>query len=372
MKKFLIGTAITAGMILAGSLSVFADDITVKVANSELDFDQPPVVVEGRTLVPFRAIFEALGADVEWDAENREVTGTRGSTVVTMTIDEPEMTVNSETVELDVPAQIINSRTMVPVRAVSDGLDETVKWDADTKTVEITTSLLEEGDISELTINPSWLDEAGAKVVTFDPDNGAFTFSSQVFDINPETGKEDYYDVYATMNTAVVDVIHGEEAKAIAREHGTLDVDKFESKVRNTFGSAKWVAVDAVVYPISEDTGYSWWSHYTDADIDLRNMGTSFGKPFSADECRLDTYELLYNGEYYNLAYSKKNGDFHTVSVYCLPEDYDNMIFIHTGCDERNTTVRDTINMLLEKGLDGGAMWMPLKSNEEISERFWS
>lgn len=185
MKKFLAGLMLMTGGILLGSLNVFASDITVKVANSELEFDQLHVVVQGRTLVPFRAIFETLGAEVEWNVENREVTGTRGDTVVSMTIDEPEMQVNEETIELDVPAQIVNSKTMVPVRAVSDGLDETVSWIADTKTVDIKTSLLYSNDSLKEYINPNWTDEIGlyiGKASEMYISDGAITFDSYLFD----------------------------------------------------------------------------------------------------------------------------------------------------------------------------------------------
>lgn len=115
------------------------DDATIMVyLNGEkLSFDQPPVIINGRTLVPLRAIFEALGAKVMWDDATKTVTATRGYTIVSLEIGKNYITIDGMAKELDVPAQIINSRTMVPVRAISEAFGCQVGWDAGTQTVLI-------------------------------------------------------------------------------------------------------------------------------------------------------------------------------------------------------------------------------------------
>lgn len=85
-----------------------------------------------------RAIFEALGASVSWDARTFTVTGTKGSTVVTITLDAPEATVNGTYVPLAQPARLIGSRTYVPLRFVSEALGARVGWDGETATIRIT------------------------------------------------------------------------------------------------------------------------------------------------------------------------------------------------------------------------------------------
>ncbi|HAF59928.1 MAG TPA: copper amine oxidase, partial [Clostridiales bacterium UBA9856] len=102
-----------------------------------LTFDQPPINRNGRVLVPMRAIFEALGADVDWDNNLRRAIGTLGARQVQLTIDSKTAYINGEPVELDVPAVIESSRTLVPVRVVSEGLDAKVDWDGITNTVII-------------------------------------------------------------------------------------------------------------------------------------------------------------------------------------------------------------------------------------------
>ena len=85
-----------------------------------------------------RAIFEAFGADVEWYDSTKTVMGRKGDTTVRLTIGSNKMDINGTTTELDVPPSIINSRTMVPVRAISEAFDCNVSWNQETKTVLIT------------------------------------------------------------------------------------------------------------------------------------------------------------------------------------------------------------------------------------------
>ncbi len=112
-------------------------EITVKVNGDSVDFDQAPISSNGRVLVPLRAIFEALGAQVKWDNATRTVTATKGATNITVVIDNNSPTVNGVSKKLDVPAQIVNGRTLVPVRFISESLGAVVEWNEGTQTVSI-------------------------------------------------------------------------------------------------------------------------------------------------------------------------------------------------------------------------------------------
>jgi hypothetical protein len=101
-------------------------------------FDQPPINVNGRVLVPMRAIFESLGATVNWEQDIKRVTGTLGKISVMLTIGDKRAYLNNKEIELDVPALIQNGRTLVPIRFISGSLKAKVDWDADTNTVVIT------------------------------------------------------------------------------------------------------------------------------------------------------------------------------------------------------------------------------------------
>jgi len=89
-------------------------------------------------MVPLRAIFEALGAEVDWNASTQTVTGTKGSTVVQLTIGSTSPTVNGVVVPIDQPGVVIEERTMVPLRFVGESLGVTVEWDGPTSTITIT------------------------------------------------------------------------------------------------------------------------------------------------------------------------------------------------------------------------------------------
>ena len=99
--------------------------------------DVPPQLVSGRTLVPMRAIFEYLGAEVTWDNDTRTATGTLDDTVVIIQIDNTTAYVNDVPYTLDVPAQIIGNRTMVPARFVSESLGCVVTWYNETQTAAV-------------------------------------------------------------------------------------------------------------------------------------------------------------------------------------------------------------------------------------------
>ena len=140
MKKLLVAMLAVAMLTMA----CFAADITVTLDGEPIDFaDQAPEIVEGRTLVPLRAIFEALGASVEWDQVTRTVTSEMGGTTIQLTVGSDTLYKNDEPVTLDVPAQIINSRTMVPARAIAESYGVGVEWDAATRTVVLTKPVVE-------------------------------------------------------------------------------------------------------------------------------------------------------------------------------------------------------------------------------------
>ena len=106
--------------------------------NNAINFDQQPIVENGRTLVPLRAIFESLGAEVDWDSKTQTIVGTKGDTTVTLVVGNTTATVNDNVVELDVPPKIINDRALVPARFIAESLNCFVGWQEKTKTVYIT------------------------------------------------------------------------------------------------------------------------------------------------------------------------------------------------------------------------------------------
>jgi hypothetical protein len=112
--------------------------IKVTLNGTELQFDQPPVLDGGRTLVPMRAIFVALGAEVDWDGDTQTAIGVKGDLTVTLQIGSNILVKNGENITLDVPAKIVGGRTLVPARAIAESFGADVRWDGDAQTVIIT------------------------------------------------------------------------------------------------------------------------------------------------------------------------------------------------------------------------------------------
>ena len=134
MKKFILSSVVFIGL----ALIVQADEpIKVTLNEQLLVFDQPPIVEEGRSLVPMRAIFEAMGAAVEWKDDTQSAIATKDDKKIIITVDNKVAYVNGEPHSLDVPAKVLNGRTLVPVRFVSEMLDCNVDWDEETQTVVI-------------------------------------------------------------------------------------------------------------------------------------------------------------------------------------------------------------------------------------------
>lgn len=113
------------------------DDIAVQFNGKYMNFDVPPLIINSRTMVPMRAIFEALGCTVSWDGTTQTATGIRNGTAVSLTIGSDMGKVNGKGVALDAPAALINGRTMIPLRFVSEALGALVNWEAETSTVRI-------------------------------------------------------------------------------------------------------------------------------------------------------------------------------------------------------------------------------------------
>lgn len=111
--------------------------VKLYVNGEEPTFEVAPFIREGNTLVPFRAISEALKATVIWNEEERSVTVTRDGITVKLFIDSKTATVNGNEVTLEVPAAIENGSTVVPVRFVSEALKAAVKWESETQSVVI-------------------------------------------------------------------------------------------------------------------------------------------------------------------------------------------------------------------------------------------
>jgi len=114
-----------------------AQPIRVILDGITLLFDVQPNTVDGRTMVPMRVIFEALGAEVQWNAATSTITATKDDLVIQTTIGNKTMRINGVAKEMDTAPISIAGRTLVPVRFISEAFNCEVRWDPDTRTVHI-------------------------------------------------------------------------------------------------------------------------------------------------------------------------------------------------------------------------------------------
>lgn len=112
-------------------------EIKVYVNDTRVQFDVPPVVIQDRTMVPIRAVFEALGADVQWNNITKTATIMKDNKRVQVQLENQRAYVNGIVVRMDVPATAIDGRILVPVRFISENLGLNVDWVNETKTVFI-------------------------------------------------------------------------------------------------------------------------------------------------------------------------------------------------------------------------------------------
>jgi len=159
VKKRRVITLVITILVLLSTYTAFADnksDVIVSMqinvpimevngVQTEIDAGRgtTPVVTEGRTLVPIRAIIEAFNGVVEWDNSTQTVIIKLENDVITLAINSNTAYLNSKAYLLDVPPRIINGRTMLPIRFIAEGFNLGVAWESDTQTVTIIRNLLD-------------------------------------------------------------------------------------------------------------------------------------------------------------------------------------------------------------------------------------
>lgn len=119
--------------------------ITVRVGGEVLFFDVLPRVENGRTLVPMRLIFEALGADVVWDEKTMGVLAKKEDVSVSLTVGSDVIYINGEEARMDARPVLEEGRVLVPLRFVAEALDAKVSWNGRDEIIDIVTKAPEGG-----------------------------------------------------------------------------------------------------------------------------------------------------------------------------------------------------------------------------------
>ncbi len=138
MKKFIIFSLIAILTIMTIVFSA-PEKISVELNGTEINFDVDPQIINDRTMVPLRAISDAIGSTLLWDGENSSILLHLNDTAVMLQINNPILFKNDEQISLDSPPVIVSDRTLVPVRAICEAFNLNVDWNADERLVSLTT-----------------------------------------------------------------------------------------------------------------------------------------------------------------------------------------------------------------------------------------
>lgn len=133
--KTVIATFIMSAVMCTAA---FANEVSVSLNGEIIDFpNQQPTVVDGRTLIPLRGVFDKMGYSIDWDNDTKTATLEKDGKRISVQIGEKTIYVDGSPMAIDVPAQLINGSTMLPMRAITDASDTELLWDNENKIATI-------------------------------------------------------------------------------------------------------------------------------------------------------------------------------------------------------------------------------------------
>lgn len=279
-KKILV--AVTAAFCVAGSSSVIygntidmnlvydganhaysAEEVTIKVNGDKItNMDVPPVIIDSRTLVPVRAIFEKMGAEVTWNDSTQQVYIVKDNDIVDLKIDSNTGHTNGLDFKMDTSAKIINDRTMIPVRAASEALGCTVGWDDATRLITIN----EKGysnPVIEVPTNSS-NGNSTTTTATTPKDNDiqltgvnvpSSTSDKEIFTIKASDVIEKYNSFLLGENRIVVDVYNAD--MGIANTNITTTNSTTVKSIRSAQNQVEPVKISRVVLDLTATVNYN-------------------------------------------------------------------------------------------------------------------
>lgn len=221
-------------LLVVFSISVFrvdvsaASNITIYVDDVEQSYSSKAVVQNGTTLVPLRGIFEALGAEVQWNQASQSIDASKGSKKVWLQLGSKEAKVDGKTVTLTVPAQAVNGSTLVPIRFISESLGAKVEWDQATQSVRISQGSVSLGDLKVHFIDVG----QGDSILIQSPNN-----ETMLIDGGPKSAGDDVVAFLKSQNVTDLDYVVATHPDA---DHIGGLIDVFEAyKVNNFVNSGK-------------------------------------------------------------------------------------------------------------------------------------
>ena len=169
--------------------------ITVTIDSKQVEFDVAPINHNGRVLVPVRAIFEVLGADVSWTPSTKTVTSSMNGITTELVVDSTVMLVNGNEITLDVPPMIVSGRTMVPVRAISEAFGANVSWNSIINRVSVSTSGFSPEETKTQTLSKALTDGVNSVDINF-----SISYSDK-YDTSANTADGTDFNIFSISDT---------------------------------------------------------------------------------------------------------------------------------------------------------------------------
>ncbi|OEH93380.1 stalk domain-containing protein [Bacillus solimangrovi] len=321
-------------------------EITVIINGEKQQYKQVPVIREGRTLVPLREIFEALDATVKWDGSKQKVTANKGKQTIELVVGSKQAVINGNKYVLDVPANTINSYTMVPLRVIGDSLGEKVRWDNASKTIYIgdepnnrskSVEKLESVAVATSTDDETWVTWEPKYDVPLDKE-WTINFDSSI------DFKSAFNNVYIKRNMTDKSqslgmssygsqklIVRVPNQGYIAGATYTLFIDHVKAKSGATF---KPIKMEFTMKEEKKET----FDTYTFSDVSLGESKNSLvekrGKPERIDESRNGFYWYVYNEDYKTYAqYGIKDNK--VVTIYSNASNWSSELGIRIGVSQQ-------------------------------------
>lgn len=279
-KKFMIALT-TAFCVVGGSTAIYgktidmnlfydganhaykAEEVTINVNGEKVTgMDVPPVIINSRTLVPARAIFEKMGAEVTWNADTQEVYIVKNTDLVVLKINSDTGHTNGLDFKMDTAAKIINDRTMIPVRAASEALGCKVGWDDSTRLISINETGYTEPVVETPTTpsNPSADTPTGTtpavnSIQLTGVNVPSSTSAQQIFTVKASGVIEKYNCFLLEENRIVVDVYNAD--MGIANTNITTTNSAIVKSIRSAQNQTEPVKIARVVLDLNANVKYS-------------------------------------------------------------------------------------------------------------------
>jgi hypothetical protein len=238
-RSFVLPAVLTAALLAAffAAQPVQAAPVTILVNGQQVQFDQPPVERSGRVFVPLRGVFERLGASVVYD--NGVINASGNGRTISLRIGSNSATVNGSTEQLDVAPFLIGSRTLVPLRFISQALGASVDYNNGSRTV--TVSMAGGGNASYNTNTGGGGNAATVALVDVAPGSGAVVEAkspavsgrfSEAMDPNSVRITLDGRDVSATTDISANDFLFSPQYPLRAEQHTVHVTGRAQSGAR--------------------------------------------------------------------------------------------------------------------------------------------